>query len=180
MDCGKLATVCILFSLILFHWYLNICFKVVTMQLSESAKYLLMAEKAELQDKIVLLQKRVIEINTLLEFIENRGVNLTERILASLKQAKDPLTTNELLHSVFYDKERVVKDKNARRRCILQLSLSLHRLCNKGSLYSENVTKNEKIYCLPEWRENPAYEYILMTKKSKIKEEKNRFFSVKA
>src|SRR6185437_12736529 len=110
------------------------------MTIPDSVKLLLRAEKAELESKITPLQQRLDQINNVLGVEEEKIGNWNEKILTCLKHVNKPLTTVEILNYIFYNRESQIKDKDVRRRYIKQLSLTLHRLCNKGELLSDKIS----------------------------------------
>ena len=146
--------------------------------MDEKTKLILLAEKSELENKVYSFQKRIDEINVLLQYEQAKKINWNEVIIRCLEQARTPLTTDEILNYTFYRKEHELRDYAKRRTYVLKLSLYLLRLSNKGILFGEKIKGFKgKIYGLSEWSEKTEFQCMIKNKKDMLMNEKRRFFA---
>jgi hypothetical protein len=151
------------------------------MRLSEQQKLLLLAEKAELEQKIAPFVKRINGIDELLkkeQKKDNRG-DWNRKALDSLKMVGQPMTTEEVLYYIFYGRENEIVDTEIKRSYMLKVSLALIRLCKKGTLFSRNVHGYRgKIYGFNEWLYNRNFAQVIENKQREISKEKCPYISL--
>ncbi len=138
------------------------------------------AEKRLLEDKIFEQQVRIKEITELLNHAQKLNINWAAKAISCLRGTLEPMTMDDILRCIFQGDLTELDNKDRRRNYVLQLSLALNRLCNKGTIIGNNINGYKgKIYFLKEWaQENGSfkteYKYYYDRKINRLLTEKNR------
>jgi hypothetical protein len=140
-------------------------------------------EKRELEDKIVQHLNRIKEINEFVSHANKLGINWQGKAMACIRGAEEPLTTDEILRCTFQSELHELENPIRRRNYILQLSLALNRLSNKGTIVGKTEDGYKgKFYYLREWEDEsgnlkPEYKYYYERKINRLRTEKLRAYA---
>ncbi len=143
-------------------------------------------EKKELEKKIFEFQIRLREINNQLTGINTYSELWIQKTFGALNLYNEPLSTDEIIQSIFPSNSFELSNPVSRRSNILKLSTILNRLCNKGRLFSKKYDSYKgNLYFLIDWvhisddektvKIKSEYEFRAKLKISKNVENKNRF-----
>jgi hypothetical protein len=139
----------------------------------ESIKLELLSERQRLQRELLDAQQKIAEIDAVLAQAEG-AINWTEKAERAIRQAGSPLTTLEILDGIFSGRRADVSTLEKRKHYVVQLSVTLNRLCSKGQLFKLPVKGFKgNLYCASEWRNGLGeikleYRHIIDNKKEEL------------
>lgn len=110
------------------------------------------AEVRKKENEILAFRQRIREIDELLNHASKLAINWSERAMNCLRSDIYPMTTDEILRCVFVHDLEELANPNRRRNYIMQLSLTLNRLCGKKLIVGKTIEGFKgKIYYLRKW-----------------------------
>lgn len=107
------------------------------------------SELAYLEAKVHEYQNSIYEIKKVLYQAGKVDMNLSKQVYECIRDTKEPITTDEVFKSIFWQNHDILLNTERRRNIIKQVSVIINRLKDKKQVCSINVNGHKGNFYYP-------------------------------